>query len=456
MNKPVFQHLSDNQDAGLPALTRHLLNFSFLNAINFSIAVGAPVILLAKHFGAGESILGVMMSMTALFSILQIFSITAAHKIGHGRVMVLGWRARSFILMLAAPLPLLQDEWPASWLLAALMAVMFGFNFVRGFSAGVWLPWITHLVPGKIRGRYFGYEQMTAHAAALVTLLASGWFLGASPEGWRYSVLLLIASIAGLFSVAALGNVPQKVDMDDSEAAAERHKLTWQNIRTVWTVVPFRIITLFVAFWTFVMSGMYGFVIIFLKDCLNLSEGTILVLGTGSTFGAMLMAYFIGGLADRFGSRPFMRMSGLGHIAMIALWVLISCGIIPGHFALIMLIYFVTGVIGASNYIPLTRLILVSCPSEILTIGMTVHQTVISLCAGLSPIIWGVMLQLLREGGVEHPFRIFFSTMLLLCACSQIMLSFVNEPKAMGTKDFVGKLIKSTQVRFFSVFRSND
>jgi len=71
-----------NTDGKLPDYTRSLLGFQLLNAINFTIAIGTPMVLLAKHLGASEAMIGVLISLTPFFNILQLPAATFAKKWG--------------------------------------------------------------------------------------------------------------------------------------------------------------------------------------------------------------------------------------------------------------------------------------------------------------------------------------------------------------------------------------
>jgi hypothetical protein len=53
--------------APLPAFTRRLIGFQVLNAVNFTIALGSPMVLAAKMLGAGETTIGLLLAaMVAL------------------------------------------------------------------------------------------------------------------------------------------------------------------------------------------------------------------------------------------------------------------------------------------------------------------------------------------------------------------------------------------------------
>ena len=53
-----------------------------------------------------------------------------------------------------ALVPLLGGILDAKNLLALMLMLLFCFNLSRGISSCAWLPWITALVPGSLRGKF--------------------------------------------------------------------------------------------------------------------------------------------------------------------------------------------------------------------------------------------------------------------------------------------------------------
>jgi MFS family permease len=151
-----------------------LLAFQACNACNFTIALGAPLVLAARHIGATEFHIGIMNALPVLLIALQLLATNLVDRLGYRRLMLMGWSARSFMLLLIAPLPMLTGIVPPWVLILGMIIPIMGFSAIRGFASGAWLPWLTAVLPPEQRGLYLGKEQRTMNVSGLATLLLCG------------------------------------------------------------------------------------------------------------------------------------------------------------------------------------------------------------------------------------------------------------------------------------------
>ena len=203
----------------LPASTRSLLAFQSFNALNFTIAIGAPMVLLARFLGASEREVGMVMSLVPFLAILQLPGTALVERFGPRRVMIWGWSIRSWALLIAAALPLLIDTLSRSTLVLLLGLSLFLFSGIRGLASASWHPWLNKLLPEGTRGHYLGKEQRVMNLSASLALIVSALFLGEEPAGWRFSILMAAAWLLGLASTYFLARVPRD---DPAPRAADR------------------------------------------------------------------------------------------------------------------------------------------------------------------------------------------------------------------------------------------
>jgi len=116
--------------------------------------------------GRERDVLGVIAGMMPLLVIFQIpprvtsiASATARFVLGGWST---GWRSSCHCPRAAAWVVLLTPttSQPA-------VAFVFCFNLSRGISSCAWLPWITLLVPGDLRGRYLAATPRCKTSPAL-------------------------------------------------------------------------------------------------------------------------------------------------------------------------------------------------------------------------------------------------------------------------------------------------
>lgn len=440
----------DDPPTGLPSYTRYLFGFALLNAVNFTIALGTPMVLTAKFLGAGESLVGILIALTPFLVVLQIPAAGYADSFGYKRLMTAGWNLRSFFLLLIALLPPLAGRINSTFLLAAMVVFIFAFNLIRGFASGAWLPWISSTIPPLQRGRFLGKEQVFMNTGVIGTLLLTGWFLGHSPPGWRYSLLMVLGWAAGLISVRFLNRAP---DVKNSSSGKRRNgKETMEAARAIWKYKPFRNMTRFIALYNFSVASIPGFLVIFLRDQVRLGEGTVLFMGAMTTLGSMLVSPSLGILIDRFGSRPIMRMAGTSQLLLIAFWAATAMGTGLQHLFPIGAACLAVGMLSTANAVPQTRLLLASCPGNEITLSLAISQVVGSLSTGIAAVFWGVVLESLRLSGfaILPPFGFFFLVSLFLCLLSQILLGRIREPEALPASHLFVRIFWRWPIRVLS------
>ncbi|HEY5814628.1 MAG TPA: hypothetical protein VIT23_18485, partial [Terrimicrobiaceae bacterium] len=130
------------------ALPRGYFNahwFSLFNAISFQIMMGAPIIVYAKSLGASSTVLGIIAAFTPLMTVFQIPAAQHLERFGYRQFVLMGWGMRTVLVFVVAAIPVAAflDEVSK---LVALIAVLFGFNLLRGISSAAWMPWIAHLI----------------------------------------------------------------------------------------------------------------------------------------------------------------------------------------------------------------------------------------------------------------------------------------------------------------------
>ncbi|MEI7865344.1 MAG: MFS transporter, partial [Chthoniobacterales bacterium] len=203
----------------LPPGSLNFNGFSFFNAVSFQIILGSPVILFAKSLGASSFILGVLVSLTPLLTILQLWAARFLHRTGYRNFVLAGWGSRTIFTLCIACLPLwpgISDRTRLAWLLVAL----FGFNSLRGFASGAWLPWLTALVPENVRGRFLSRDQAFMHTGCLVALLVSSWVMSGPVVEADYAIVFGIGAVAAVISLWFIRRIPEAQTQEQRRESA--------------------------------------------------------------------------------------------------------------------------------------------------------------------------------------------------------------------------------------------
>jgi len=435
----------------LPRYTRSFLGFQLFNAVNFTIAIGTPMVLLAKYLGAGESMIGVLISLTPFFSILQLPSTTFAERWGYKRLMLAGWRTRTYLLFLLCPLPFLAGKLPPPFLIAVMFLVMLGFNLSRGFSSGSWLPWLLTVIPEKLRGTYIGVETRTINSGVLITLVGSSILLGSSAAGYKYGLLAVIAAIAGIISLRFIQASPGGEPVKDAEDIGIVSVFT--KAAEIWRHRPFMMTTTLASACSLALSAIPGFLIVYLKDRLSMADSAIMLVSGAATAGSLIMGPAVGRLSDRFGSRPLMRLGLTGFCALLLFWLLVALGKIPVNMPVAAVAHFLWGVTGAAYGIPLVRFLFGSCPPGEANVGMSVFQVVTSVFTGAAPLLWGFLIEFMHRHSSVDPFVVMFSFSFALLIVSNVFLTLLKEPEAIRTVAVIGRLMAEWPAKLIAGFK---
>lgn len=444
----------DEPPSGLPPETRWLLWFQSCNSFNFTVALGSPMILTAKHLGATEFHIGLMTGMAPALAILQILATNLMDRIGYRRLMLAGWGTRSFMLLLIVPLPLLVGHVPSSWLVAGMILPIFLFNAVRGFASGAWLPWLHEVLPSKHRGLYFGLEQRTMNLSAFLTMIGCAvFFLGQDRPAWKFSAVFLAAWVAGMASVHFLRKMPERPPSQSLDAIPRRtFGGLLRHAGHAWAYAPFRRSTRFVILYTFALSSVPAFLVLYINERLGWKEWQVFVLQSLSPIGVLLTAVWFGHMSDRSGSRPLLRIAGFGHLGLIALWTLYMADIVHPSFVGMAITYLVWGFASSAHAVAQTRMVLASSPPEDVKATMSIFQVAYALSAGLAPVLCGKGIDLLKPlepatlpAGTS--FAIMFAIALAVGLVAQFFLGRVQEEHAVPAHRLVVQTLWDWPVR---------
>lgn len=419
----------------LPPKIHNAYWFQAFNAVSWQIALGSPLILFARELGAPAVVLGLLAGLAPLTSVLQLFVAPYAERIGYRNLMVKGWSARVGTLVFLTALPLAAGFLPASTVIAVLVLIMLAFTLMRGTATCAWLPWVTAIVPRSLRGLYLSRDRTFISLASVAALTVSGLFLFNHQSITAYSIVFGISFLGGVISLYFLNRIPEPVTAPATGQA--RLSVHWTSLLQDGAFVRLLIFSAMVQVW---VASTATFVIVFVREQVQLVDGTILWLTAGASLVAILALRLLRDRVDRLGSRPFLGLVFLWWVVYYLLWFLMAAQWIGGVLILAPLLLLSAGFFGSIYDLALTRLLMNTVGDRPATTQYFALQSVIvSLLGGFAPILWGVLLDSLRGvhvsiGGSElNGFAIFFGLQVLLLTPVLIALTQVREASATST-----------------------
>ncbi len=392
--------------------------FNFYNAICFQIILGAPIVLLAKDLGANSMILGIIAAFTPLMTVLQLPAAHQLEKHSYRSFALMGWSLRSVFIATAALVPLLYFC-SKEVQLGILIASLFFFNLLRGISTTSMLPWLTGIVPGSTRGRFLSIDQIFTNAGALVSMLFAAFLMSGHPGPVRYSLVLWVSVIGAVISIYYLRQIPDAHHSNEGRSSAAE-----VSFKAMSLLAPFRNWILLNLLFATVGGGLGVFPVEYLRVQARFSPSLILLLSIGSFIGPMLILQLVGSRVERFGSIRMIRISVGGFALVLALWFVMSAGLIPADWRMVLFLNLTGGMAMSAFNLANVHLWMSVAPSEGKNYYFAIATVITSLFLGIVPILWGWLLDSL--GGMDlitGPFHLRRHSIYFLGIC---LLSIVT------------------------------
>jgi MFS family permease len=372
-------------------------------------------------------VLGTIAALTPLLNILQLLAARFLHRVGYKRFVLAGWGARTFFTFCIAVLPLLPGL-SLSTRLGLLIAALFCFNLLRGFSAGAWLPWLTALVPASVRGRFLSRDNAFMHLGCLAALLLSAWVMTGSVEADEYAAVFGIGLLSALVSLGFVRLIPE------AESAEERKQ---SGVPVPWSAMlrfpPFAKLLWFTTIYMTVIGSLGVFTVEYLVVRGKFSESMILLLSAWSFVGALAGLAITAPRLDATGSKPWLR-HGLVIMALVIFgWFLLASGLLPGWPALVAALNFFGGVAGAIFGVANTRITMGSVPAMGRNHFFALFTVVSGLGLGGAPMVWGAMLDTLGTLDVVlgamtiNRYSVYFAVLVVLAGLALRLIPGLHE-----------------------------
>ncbi len=386
---------------GLPPGFGNIYVFAVFNALSYQPVLGSPMVLFAKSLGASATVLGLLAGMMPLLVTLQIPAAKFVGRVGYRRFILGGWSVRVGLIFLVALLPLAGGFLDRATQLVLLLALLLAFNVSRGISSAAWLPWIMELVPPACRGRHFARDQAYMNGASFVVFAFSAAMLGAEPTPVRFAAVFLFAAVTGACSLPYLRRVPDCPPPPDS--AGGRGPVPWLALASH---PPFRRLLELNVAWSLAYGGVTTFVVKFLKEGPQMADNRILMLMSAAFAGGLLSPWLMGPRLDRLGSRPLLAFTMATGVVIGLGWWLIAAGVAPARNAFVLPLIVCVGLVNALFTAANNRLAMQLAPALGRDHFFAIFMVVWQLTLGLSPVLWGLLLDALggwkvRVAGAE-------------------------------------------------------
>ncbi len=416
---------------------------------------GAFQIGLARLLGANDFWLGVITAVPALTGAIQFLTAYLADVAPSRRVLVLRYAFWSRLpWALIALLPLMSEQLPRKELFAGLLIISSVFG---SFAAPAFLAWLTDLVPPDHRGRYFGRRNMILGLVAAAAALPPALFLDQAVKYGRFapalgfSVLFGLGTLCLFLSLWSISRMPD-VPREPSPHKGLRGVLAFY--REPFLSPNFRHLLMFNI--TFVFGQMFAGQIgtVYMLEQIRMPYLMVQVAGLIAALFSSLGMPFWGYLADKFGNRPLLLLSGTGVVFLPYLWFLShperylwSVGVIYG-------IQVLAGFLWAGVGLTQFNLNVAVAPREQRALYMGALSAIVAVVGGLANLLSGALMELMKPF-VPDPTRFFvlFAGASLFRLLALPWLARVHEPQGVPTGYVLTQLRASVRPRGWLAMR---
>lgn len=289
----------------------------------------------------------------------------------------------------------MTEVWPRMELLVFL-GLFFIASAASSASSPVWFSWMADLVPKDQVGRFWGTRRALLNAVGL-SIFGAGLFVDwgrttfGEDSSLPYVLLFALGAVVGITDLLIHNSVPEP-PMQGEPKTLNWRALLAQPLRDE----QFRRYMLYMCAWSSVINFGNAFLnLLFLQE-LNLSQAWIAWFTCAMVLTRVFMARFWGYLVDRFGAAPINAICTFGLIFVPLGYVFVTP---QNAIPLITLTFVYAGFFNIGIETTHTALMLGISPASNKAMFVAVTQSLVGLCAAVSPLLGAVFLNF----AMDHP-----------------------------------------------------
>ncbi len=300
---------------------------SVFATVFYSIIGGVLLSNFLLELGAGPVEVGMLASIPQLVNLLQPLGAYLADQTTsrHWYSMCIFVPSRLLWLILVPAIGLVTSSHITGHQMVQLtLAIMWVTNILEAFGRAPWLSWTAVLVPGRLRGRYFGFRNSVLSLINLIGVPLLGLAVSTWPGGTLsgYSAILVLGIVLGLISLGCQfwmtdvnPQLEQVVGSDTSQPQPRGIDLSFLKDANFLKFV------LYFGLWSFAVNVSAPFFNLYMLDNLAIDVSVVTIYNSLGAGANLLMLVFWGKLSDRIGNRPLLVIVGVLVAVMPLLWL---------------------------------------------------------------------------------------------------------------------------------------
>lgn len=378
--------------------------------------LGPFVALYGSALGANNSQIGLITALPNLSAnILQMPGAALTERLGRRkRLVFLGSFWLRFIWIPAVFVPLFYTGYQAVYMFIALLTLR---GIFASLTVPAWTSLMADITPYRIRGSFFATRNIVINVAAFAVPILAGYLINGLVFPAGYQIGAVGAFVAGLLSLYFFARIPEppmvrikagvegdaETGPEDDATGAPGGAGFKPGLKGL--VEMFRANRKFAAFnnssmlWNFAVYVPAGLFPVFFVKALGGSESQWGIMTALVSLTTIIGQRYWGTLADRFGNRNIMVLTGVVNALLPVMWALIGA---PGYVAVIQLL---AGFGWAGYNLGNFNLLLEVTPDHGRTHFVGVYNTLNGLAQSVGPLVGGVLADL---AGIRFVFMFSF------------------------------------------------
>ncbi|WP_411344920.1 MFS transporter [Paenibacillus sp. WLX1005] len=364
----------------------HIATVEGIPSTIFSTLLGGPFLTgFLLYLGANSGQIGFVIALTTLVNVAQIIIAFLLQRLNTRKwVLVLFTILQRTLWGATGLVPFLFDKsvW-VNWFIILYVAA-FLCNAVIGV---VWASLIGDIVPGRLRGRYFGIRNTILNALGSLTLFVGGILLDQVPGGMGFLWLYMIVWTCAVINIVIILFYP--------DAPFERSTETKfvPMLRQPLYDGPFIKASLFLAAWLLMQTlvvPLYSYVML---EVLKVSYSVTTIMTVVQTIFMMLGFYFWGNLNARFSNKTLLYWTLPFIAAACMAWGLLAfVPVIVG----LLIIHMLLGIgIGGFNQLSF-NFIIGDTPKNARPMFIAVYSGITGFASFIGPLLGGQIFEWLK------------------------------------------------------------
>ncbi|WP_395142747.1 MFS transporter [Armatimonas sp.] len=401
---------------------------------------GAFQIGFARHLGASDLVLGLLAGLPAAVGLLQIPASLYTERRGERRQFVAfsagAGRLLLATLALVALLPI-----PDSLKLVAFLILLILSSALLTITVPAWTSWMSDLVPGDARGRYFAGRNRLASIVAMLAPLPAAWLLDRLKPEIGFPLLFGLAAIPAVVCFFLILRQPEPPMVRQVEKTNPL-----KSLKAPFADPSFR---RFLAFAGTVVVGQSLAGQFFMawqvdKAGLELPYVVVQLIGAVASAASLATMPLWGYLADKYGGRPVLMIGSWLVLISPILW----CFTFPGqnwlNYPLMVTMNIVSGAGWAAVGLTQFNLLLSMTPDDKRGTYVAVFSAFTGIIGGVSPIVGGALMTVFAD--LRLPFglnnyKVMFLITDVVRVVALVLLHQLKVEDSQTTRFVLGQLV---------------